>query len=148
MAYSNGFPIGYQQQYYPQYYYQYQQPQTVQQPTVQNQPQVNNGMIWVQGIGGAKSYLVGPNATVTLWDSEAPVIYLKSADASGMPSMKILDYTIRDTPQTSTPAVSSEDTFATKEDVNNIRGELEQFKARIDALTNRRDNRKEYSKNE
>jgi len=30
-----------------------------------------------------------------LWDSEAQVIYLKSADASGMPSMKIIDYTIR-----------------------------------------------------
>ena len=63
----------------------------------QNQPSnvQNNGIIWVQGEAGAKSYLVAPNTTVQLWDSEAQTIYLKSADASGMPSMKTLDYTIR-----------------------------------------------------
>ena len=55
------------------------------------------GITWVQGETGAKAYPVAPNTTVQLWDSEAQVIYLKSADASGMPSMKVLDYTIRDT---------------------------------------------------
>jgi hypothetical protein len=50
----------------------------------------------VQGESGAKSYLVAPNCTVQLWDSESQTIYIKSADASGMPSIKILDYTIRD----------------------------------------------------
>jgi len=56
----------------------------------------NNQMIWVQGEAGAKSYLVAPNTSIALWDSEASVIYIKSADASGMPSMKVLDYTVRD----------------------------------------------------
>ena len=55
-------------------------------------PPQNNGIIWVQGEAGAKSYLVAPNTTVQLWDSEDQVIYLKSADVSGMPSMRILDY--------------------------------------------------------
>ena len=58
-----------------------QQPQQIQQP----QPQTNNGLIWVQGEAGAKSYLVAPNATVMLMDSEGERFYLKSADASGMP---------------------------------------------------------------
>lgn len=84
MAYNNGFPVG----------YQYFNPQ-IQQPIPQ-QPQQNNSLIWVQGEAGAKSYLVAPNNTVQLWDSEAPVIYLKSADASGMPSMRIIDYTFRE----------------------------------------------------
>ena len=53
--------------YYPQMYQPYQQPQT------------NNGIIWVQGEAGAKSYLVAPNNTVQLWDSEDQKIYLKSA---------------------------------------------------------------------
>ena len=79
MAYNNGFPVNYQQ-YYPQY----------QQQTN------NNPMIWVQGETGAKSYLLAPNTTIPLWDSESQTIYLKSSDASGMPSMKILDYTIRE----------------------------------------------------
>lgn len=94
MAYNNGFPITYQPIYY--------QPQAQQQPLVpQMQPQQappssNTNIIWVSGEAGAKSYLVAPNTTVQLWDSEAQTIYLKSADASGMPTMKILDYTIRD----------------------------------------------------
>lgn len=90
MAYNNFFPASYQNPYYQQ-----------MMPTQQNNFQNNNNsnLIWVQGEAGAKSYLVAPNTTVQLWDSEAQVIYLKSADASGMPSMKIIDYTIRDAAQ-------------------------------------------------
>lgn len=142
MAYNNGFPIGYQQQYYPtQFYPQYQQ--QLQQPTQPPQTQSANGMIWVQGIGGAKSYLVGPNATATLWDSEAPVIYLKSADASGMPTMKILDYTIRDNQLNEVSPITTHESFATKDDVDALRGEIDRFKARLDALLNKKDGRKE-----
>ena len=82
MAYFNGYPATYQPMY---------QPQPIQAPQ-QNQ---QTGLIWVQGESAAKSYMVAPGSTVQLWDSEEKVIYLKSADASGMPSMKILDYTIR-----------------------------------------------------
>lgn len=95
MAYGNYFPMGYQQQYYPQQQL-YTQPQM---PSQNQQAQANNSIIWVQGEAGAKSYLVAPNTTVQLWDSENQVIYLKSADASGMPSMRILDYKIRDAVQ-------------------------------------------------
>lgn len=89
MAYNNGFPVN-----YPMYYNPVQQsmPQAQAQPQAQQQ----NTITWVQGEAGAKSYLVAPNTTVQLWDSESQTIYLKSADASGMPSMKVLDYTIRD----------------------------------------------------
>lgn len=112
MAYNNGFPMAYQQQYYPQY----------NQP--QNQPNMaNNGMIWVQGEAGAKSYMVAPNNTLPLWDSEAQVIYLKSADASGMPSMKVLDYTIRDNAVHSTNKIIDAD-YVTKD-------ELSEFKTQI-----------------
>lgn len=85
MAYNNGFPVNYQP------YYQQQQAYMPQQP----QAQSGSSIIWVQGEAGAKSYLVAPNTTVQLWDSESQTIYLKSADASGMPSIKVLDYTIR-----------------------------------------------------
>jgi len=84
MAYNGSFPMNYTP-YYPM--------QQITPP--QPQQTANNGIIWVQGEAGAKSYLVAPNNTVQLWDSESQTIYLKSADASGMPTMKILDYTIR-----------------------------------------------------
>lgn len=109
MAYNNGFPAT-----YPQFYPQYQQPQYQQQaqaPQPQsNVPQQSNPMIWVQGETGAKSYLLSPNTTLPLWDSERQTIYLKSADASGMPSMKILDYTIREQAQPQSVPVVSEQT--------------------------------------
>lgn len=55
-------------------------------------------MIWVQGEAAAKSYLVAAGNTVPLWDSENMCIYVKSVDASGVPSMRILDYTERTKP--------------------------------------------------
>ena len=98
MAYYNGFPATYQPVYQPQY---------------QQQQQAQNGLIWVQGEAAAKSYMVAPGNTVQLWDSEEKIIYLKSADASGMPSMKILDYTIRgEEPEKPAPE------YATKEDLD------------------------------
>lgn len=85
MAYN--YQIPYQPQFFP-----INQPML---PTQMSGTSQTNGIIWVQGEAGAKSYLVAPNTTVQLWDSEAQTIYLKSADASGMPSIKTLDYTIR-----------------------------------------------------
>ena len=55
--------------------------------------QGNNGLIWVQGEAGAKSYIVAPVNTVMLMDSEGERFYLKSADASGMPMpLRIFEY--------------------------------------------------------
>lgn len=109
-----------------QYRTQYQQPvqaATIGQPT---SPQtVGNGIIWVQGEEGAKAYLVAPGNTVQLWDSENPVIYLKSADMSGMPSMRVLDYAERTTAQ-KPPAAPTND-FVT-------RAEFSALEERLNAL--------------
>lgn len=99
----NNFPIGYQSYYYPQ----------------QKQ---GNARIYVQGETGAKSYLVAPNTTVDLWDSEKPVIYVKSADATGIPTLAVLDYSIRN----NAPA---EPNFVTHD-------ELDQLKSYIDTKFN------------
>lgn len=105
MAY-NYFPQTYQT---PVYYPSQTQPQPQQAQT--------QSLIWVQGEAGAKSYLVAPNSTVTLWDSEQSVIYIKSADSSGMPSIKTLDYKIRgNSPQEKAEPIGDE--FAKKEDVS------------------------------
>lgn len=74
------------------YYYQnpYLQQSQFQAPQAQQQ---NNGLIWVQGEAGAKSYLVAPNSTVMLMDSENQRFYLKSSDASGMPQpLRVFEY--------------------------------------------------------
>lgn len=122
MAYNAGFPMSYQGMYYPQ---QYQQPaQQAQQPTT-------SSIIWVQGEAGAKSYMVAPNTTVQLWDSENQTIYLKSADASGMPSIKTLDYTIREAANAPAAAQVMGNDYATKADIEALRNQIEALKAQI-----------------
>lgn len=76
------------------YYNPYQNQYMSQIPTPQAPTQPNSGLIWVQGEAGAKSYLVAPNTTVMLMDSETQRFYLKSSDASGMPlPLRIFEYT-------------------------------------------------------
>lgn len=118
MAYQNPFPATYQPINYPQQYQTQMQPQQQAQP-LQSQASQNNPMIWVQGETGAKSYLLAPNTTLPLWDSERQTIYLKSADASGMPSMKVLDYTIRNDSQPQAPIQSESQSpdFVTHEEL-------------------------------
>lgn len=113
MAYN--FPVSYQP-YYPQQY----------------QPQQGNSLIWIQGEAAAKSYLVAPNTTVALWDSESQTVYLKSCDASGMPSMRILDYTIRETQKQPVKAavVSNEDS-SIREEINALKGEIKAIKDKM-----------------
>lgn len=121
MAYNSYFPAGYQPYYQNNTY-----------PTQQNiMPAQQSGIIWVQGEAAAKSYPVAPNTSVSLWDSEANVIYIKSADASGMPSMKIVDYTMRDT-STRSPEIAPKSDFVTKDDLVPIRKDIDALKAKIE----------------
>jgi hypothetical protein len=71
-----------------------QQPQ-MQQPMQMAQPTPTNDMIWVLSEVEAQSYPVAPNNSVILWDKNNDVIYIKSANMQGVPSMRILDYTER-----------------------------------------------------
>ena len=120
MAYNNPyFPANYQPM-------QMYQPQQMQQP----QQQAVTDIKWVQGEAGAKSYMVAPNTSVTLWDSESQVIYIKSANASGLPTMTVIDYTIRTDSSRGKTALAESD-FATKEDVSLLKEEIESLRAKF-----------------
>lgn len=108
MAYTNPYFGGYyppqMQPMYPnggampdmlsQFKGQFQQPQMA--PQNQTTPQqLTNDMIWVLGEVEATSYPVAPGNTVVLWDKDQTVIYIKSVNAQGVPSMRILDYAER-----------------------------------------------------
>jgi len=121
MAYT-GFPATYQQ-YYPQY------------PTNINQQQ-NNPIIWIQGIEAAKAYQTAPNSTVVLFDSEEQVIFIKSADMQGKPSIRILEYTIRsEAPKTAQNALSGNNTqVPTREDISALQSQIDSLKQQIEQL--------------
>ena len=81
---------------------QMQQPQMQPQmrPQMQN-PIAQGGVQWVAGRPEAENWLIAPNSAIALWDSTAPVVYLKQADASGKPTLKIYDLVERaETPRT------------------------------------------------
>ena len=117
-----------------------QQPQQI--PMVQ--PTQSNDMIWVLGQTEAESFPVAPNNSVILWDKNNDVIYIKSANMQGVPSMRILDYVERTadnapkTPekyvcQCGSKFVSIDDFMALQSDLEALRGELDELKAKSKA---------------
>lgn len=83
--------------YTPQSYYPPTQPMPDQlaylrQQQMQPMQQPAASPLWVQGEAGAKAYPVAPGSSVILMDSESNVFYIKSADQSGMPTMRTFEY--------------------------------------------------------
>lgn len=96
-------------------------PQMQQQPMMPQSPQnpvAQSGVQWVSGEQEARNWMIAPNAAVALWDSTAPTVYLKQADASGKPTLKIYDLVER----TGTPAPAKIDTaeFVTRSEFNKL----------------------------
>lgn len=102
---------------------QYQPAQPMQPPMQNQQPSI----VWVPNEQAAREYLVAPNSAVTLWDSSAPVVYLKQADASGKPTMTTYDLVERSQRPVQAPVAPPVE-YATKD-------ELAALAARLDALT-------------
>ena len=120
MAIFNGYPAT------------YQNPYMIQQPQYQQPQQQQSGIIWIQGEAAAKSYLVAPNTSVALFDSERQTVYIKSADASGMPSIKTLDYTIREAVQNVSPGIPKESiTYATKDDLKAVYAQIAALESKL-----------------
>lgn len=78
-----------------------QNPMTPQMPTnnfmgnrySQPQPTINTGIIWVQGIEGAKAYQIPASSAVILMDSENEGrLYIKTSDNVGMCNLRLFDY--------------------------------------------------------
>ena len=151
MVYNNGFPETYQNGYvqnnYPNYGYsipnqygQGQYPMMVQQqqPTQmpQNQNKNNNSaIIWVQGEAGAKAYPVAPDNKVLLMDSENPVLYVKSVNASGIPDPLLIYDLVQRTEEQ--PVVQQVDDSR----LNSIEERLKKLENRLQNNTNTKQRR-------
>ena len=118
-----------------------------QMPMVQQMP--TNDMLWVLGQTEAESYLVAPNNSVTLWDKNKDTVYIKSVNAQGVPSMRILDYTERTADNASKMPQKHEcqcggkfvsiDKFeALQGEFEALRSELEELKSKPKAKTAKR----------
>ena len=159
MAYMTNYPNQYYQQSSPyysngampdmlsqqkmQYQPQMQQPiQTpIQPPQLPTQPQPVNDMLWVLGEVEATSYPVAPNNTVVLWDKDRPTVFVKSVNAQGVPSMRILDYVERGSSLAPIPAAphvcKCGDNFVKIEDFKALEKKYAELLERVEKLSMR-----------
>lgn len=138
MAFPYSNPVTYSPNYFvPNMVPQMQQPMPVQ--AQQQAPQnSSNGLIWVQGESGAKSYLVAPNNTVLLMDSESPKFFIKSADNSGMPQpLRVFEYKEL-TQKTQKEEIIDSNKYVTREE----------FDKRIAEITEKKSSKKEVKSDE
>ena len=112
--YSNYNPYSYAANMVPQ-----QNQNLMNQMPPQNQFQTNgtSGIIWISNEQEAQMYPVAPNNAVTLWHSSEPVVYLKQADATGKPTLKVFDLVERKDTVSSEGSENSHQ-YATKEELS------------------------------
>lgn len=122
-----------------QYKGQYQQPVQPQPMPQQMMPAPipSNDMIWVLGEIEATSYPVAPNNTVTLWDKNEHTVYIKSVNAQGVPSMKVLDYSERTAEGRNEPPqheCQCGKDFVHINDFNQLKADFEALAGKVDAM--------------
>lgn len=69
----------------------YQQPGMNNQQFFQQQEQPQN-LIRVNGLEGAKAYQMSANSTVALFDANNDLMYVKSTDGAGFPSIRTFTF--------------------------------------------------------
>lgn len=81
-------------------------------------PQIQSGMVWVQGEAGAKAYPVAPGNSMPLFDSEVERFFIKTVDISGMPN-PLREFTYKEVRPVS-QTIEAINNYATKEDLDDF----------------------------
>lgn len=102
-------PMGVPQNQAPFNGYQNQAPQAEPQQTT-SKPSLQ--VPWVNGEVGAQAYLIAPNSTVLLMDSDNPIFYIKTSDLSGKATIQAFKYEeLRQAPQSQSPMYVTREEF-------------------------------------
>ena len=122
-----------------QFNQQFQQPmgQPMQNAQMPMQGQPTNDFLWVLNENEATSYPVAPNNTVILWDKNLPTVYIKSVNAQGVPSMRVLDFTERTSTASKQPVsghFGSANNFVTVDSFNALEAKFAALEGKVDEL--------------
>lgn len=109
-------------------------PQPVQ--SQQQQQTVASDRVWVNGKEGGWNYLVAKNTEQTLWDFDAPFIYIKTVDAFGRPSMVTLEYTIKE----------EEKELSTKDEIAELKNQFKELQNDLRNFMNQSNQQKQQYK--
>lgn len=106
--------------------------QSVQQPQ-----QNSNGILWVSGEVGAKSYLVAPGTSVLLMDSESEKFYIKSTDVSGMPQpLRTFEYhEVGAQMPPKQPVQNMDSKYVTRQEYDDLKGKYETVINRLNSFS-------------
>ena len=117
----------------------YQQRWLLQNQIPQNQvpvqPQNNGGIIWVNGIEGAKGYQIPPNSNVLLMDSENKRFYIKTSDNIGMCDLKTFEFKEIDKPANKNDIVEHNEEYVNKKEFEELRNKVESYAEMISNLS-------------
>ena len=94
-------------------------------------PQHSNSIIWVQGIEGAKAYPVGAGNSVLLMDSDNQYMYIKSADSTGMPTLKTYEYAEVESEKNVLAGSVALDNYVTKDELEKALAKIKPKKKRV-----------------
>lgn len=87
-----------------------------------------SGIVWGDA-AMADSYPLAPNSAVAIWDRAQPLIYLKQADVTGRPSMRVLEYADRGQQQAAPAPATREDLAALASAIKELDGLIRQKEA-------------------
>lgn len=136
--YQNQMFSSYPQNYAQPYHDRLAQIQAQYQQTIpQGVGSLNQGLLWVQGDAGAKAYMMAPNTTVLLMDSEGQKFYLKSTDATGVPSLRTFEYTeiLNNSSQALQREVNNlDDKYVTRKEYDGIQAKFKEILDRLETM--------------
>lgn len=87
--------------------------------------QAVNGLVSVTGIDGARAYPLPPNSSMPLFDANDDVMYVKTTDGAGFPTVKAYRFEQVDAEEPKAGYVT--------------RGEFDELARRLDALAERKE---------
>lgn len=126
--------------------------QQMNPPIAQQQQQNQNttSILWVSSEREATEYPVAPNTAVALWDSNAPVVYIRKADASGKPDTEIYELVRRNPAQAAQMPVQSAQVpqveYVTREEWQALKGNYDALAAELEELKAKRTPQRKQAK--
>lgn len=96
--------------------------QPFQNPYAMNiAPQTPMALTRVTGIDGAKAYQMAPNSTVALFDNNEDVMYIKTTDGAGFPTIRTFGFSEITTNNLQSTANTD---YVTRDEFNKLKEEL------------------------
>lgn len=99
------------------------------QPQMMQPKQPDNTLIRVTGLEGAKAYQMPPNSTVALFDGGEDLMFIKSTDGAGFPTIRTFRFEPIDNIQPVTGQVSREEFDLLRKELEDVKQSIQQPKS-------------------